>query len=209
MNGEAHYDAASEADLGEAPPPELLAVLELIPWEHEAEAEWRERLAARGVRVVPATVREARHRASLELLRRHDPTLAPDHCAKRSDGTLVGYDRSLREPGARPVRTIPPEKARQALAPVTRAALEKAGLMIRPVPARTLRSREARPALCCTLRPGKAPPTGGDPSGSPPPEPSPSPSPAARPPAITIRLEHEAEPRFWIQGNAQEARAQR
>ncbi len=166
MNTPGHHE---DGPGGYGEPPVDLA---LLRGPDEAEQAWRSRLAATGVRVIPAPVREARSRASLRLAQRDNPSVTPDRCARRSDGALAVYDRPALEPGARRLRTISPEVVREHLALATRAALTRAGLIARPTEARSIpRSRETR-LVPGRRRPGQAPPLRGDPSGPAQPDPS-------------------------------------
>ncbi len=56
--------------------------------------------------------------------------ITPDRCGLRSDGALIIYDRPALQPGAKRLRIIPPDVVRQHLASATRAALERAGLIV-------------------------------------------------------------------------------
>ncbi len=141
------------------------ADIDLLPPPDETEGEWRRRIAARGVRLVPGPVREARRQALAEIARLHDPAVTLDRCAVSGDGTLIVYDRPALQPGARRHRTSTPDVVR--LRAATRAALERAGLI---VPSDTPRTPPRRqPARRQSRRHGaeQTPPARGDPAPDP------------------------------------------
>lgn len=173
MNGEARHEDGPHTQT----PPITVAVapdglgetaadIDLLPLPDETEGEWRRRLAARGVRLVPGPVREGRRQALAALARLHGPAVTLDRCAVAGDGTLVVYERPALQPGARRHRTFTPEIVRGQLASATRPALQDAGLLCATRSVSPRRDREARPSSR-GRRPGQPPPSRGDPSPGP------------------------------------------